>query len=206
MRNTAFITVLSIAGQLISVPMIAYSLAKIKWKGADIISSLIMGTMMIPIAVTMIPLYKIYSQLGLTNTYVPLILPNFFGRAFFIVITRQFLVNIPNSLLEAAQMDGANEWQKFSKIALPLAKPILTTVGIYTFIDSWSDYLAPMIYINKPEKNTLSLGLQQFMSQYTVDWARLMSAAVIFVLPVVICFAVFQRNFVQGVATSGLKA
>lgn len=206
MANTAFITVLSIIGQVMVTPLIAYSLAKIKWKGADIISALVMATMMIPITVTMVPLYKIYSRLGLTNTYFPLILPTFFGKAFYIVICRQFFAGIPNSLLEAARIDGATEFQRYYKIGLPLCKPILTTIGIYAFLDAWSDYLFPMIFITKPDKYTLSLGLQQFISQYSIDWARLMAAAVIFVLPVIICFAVFQKNFVEGIATSGLKA
>lgn len=206
MGNTVFITVISLVGQLLVTPMIAYSLAKIKWKGADIISGLVMATMMIPITVTMVPLYKIYSKLGLTNTYIPLILPAFFGKAYYIVIVRQFFAGIPNSLIEAGEIDGATEFQRYYKIALPLCKPALTTIGIYAFLDAWSDYLYPLIFITKPGMYTLSLGLQQYMSEYSVDWARLMAAAVVFVLPVIVCFAIFQRNFVEGIATSGLKA
>lgn len=206
MANTAFITILSVVGQVTVTPMIAYSLAKIKWKGADIILALVMATMMIPITVTMVPMYKIYSKLGLSGTYIPLILPAFFGKSFYIVICRQFFTGIPNSLLEAARIDGTTEFQRFYKIGLPLCKPILTTIGIYAFLDAWSDYLFPKIFITKPDRYTLSLGLQQFISEYSVDWAKLMAAAVIFVFPVIICFAVFQKNFVEGIATSGLKA
>lgn len=206
MGNTLFITVLSVTGQILVTPLVAYSLSKIKWKGADIISGLVMATMMIPITVTMVPLYKIYSKLGLTNTYVPLILPMFFGKAFYIVIVRQFFNGVPDSLIEAAKIDGASHFTCYWKIAMPLCKPVLTTVGIYAFLDAWSDYLYPLIFITKPERYTLSLGLQQYMSEYSVDWARLMAAALVFVLPVVVCFAVFQRNFVEGIATSGLKA
>jgi multiple sugar transport system permease protein len=206
MRNTAFITLFSVLGQLIVTPMVAYSLAKIKWKGSRIISGLLMATMMIPFTVTMIPLYRIYSKLHLTNTYVPLILPMYFGKAFYIIIVRQFFVGLPNSLMEAARIDGANEFQRYLFIALPLCKPALTTIGIYSFIDAWSDYLAPLIYISKPDKLTLSLGMQQFLSLYAVDWALLMAAALIFVSPVVLFFFFFQRYFVQGISTSGLKA
>ncbi len=206
MGNTIFITVLSVAGQLLITPIVAYSLAKIKWKGADIISGLVMATMMIPITVTMVPLYKIYAKLGLTNTYVPLILPTFFGKAFYIVIVRQFFNGIPDSLIEAAKIDGATHFTCYGRIAMPLCKPVLTTIGIYAFLDAWSDYLYPLIFITKPEKYTLSLGLQQYMSEYSVDWARLMAAALVFVLPVIACFAIFQKNFVEGIATSGLKA
>lgn len=200
MMNTIFITLLSVIGQ-----MVAYSLAKIKWKGAPIISALIMGTMMIPYTVTMIPLYKIWSRLGFTNTYVPLILPTFFGSPFYIIIMRQFFAGLPNSLMEAAKIDGAGEFKRYIAIALPLSRPALTTVGIYAFINAWSDYLAPLIYINKTEKLTLSLGLQGFLNQYSVDWTHLMAAATIFVIPVVIFFLFFQRNFVEGIATSGIK-
>lgn len=206
MGNTLLITALSIIGNLLSTPMVAYSLAKIKWRGASIISGLLMATMMIPYSVTMIPLYKVYSSLHLTNTYVPLILPTFFGSSYFIIIMRQFMTGISDSLLDAAKIDGANEFQRYLRIVLPLCKPAMTTVAIYAFMNAWSDYLAPMIYITKTEKLTLSLGLQQFMGEYSTDWARLMAAALIFVIPVVVFYIIFQRNFVQGVSTSGLKA
>lgn len=206
MANTIFITVFTVMGQLLATPLVAYSLAKIKWRGAPVISSLIMGTMMIPYTVTMIPLYKIWSAFGMTNTYVPLIVPAFFGSPFYIIIMRQFFTGLPNSLIEAAKIDGAGEFRRYVSIALPLSKPALTTVGIYAFINAWSDYLAPLIYINKSEKLTLSLGLQGFLNQYSVDWTRLMAAAAIFVVPVVVFFLIFQRNFVEGVTTSGLKA
>ena len=206
MGNTLLITALSIIGNLLSTPMVAYSLAKIKWRGASIISGLLMATMMIPYSVTMIPLYKVYSALHLTNTYVPLILPTFFGCSYFIIIMRQFMTGISDSLLDAAKIDGANEFQRYLRIVLPLCKPAMTTVAIYAFMNAWSDYLAPMIYITKTEKLTLSLGLQQFMGEYSTDWARLMAAALIFVIPVVVFYIIFQRNFVQGVSTSGLKA
>lgn len=206
MMNTIFITACSVIGELLVTPMVAYSIAKINWKGSALISGLLMATMMIPYTVIMIPLYRVYSKLGLTNTYLPLILPAFLGKPFHIIIMRQFFAGVPNSIIEAAKIDGANEFQRYFTVALPLCKPALTTIGIYAFMNAWSDYLAPMIYINKPEKLTLSLGLQQFMSEFTVKWTELMAAAVLFVLPVIVFFMIFQKNFVRGVATSGLKA
>lgn len=206
LTNTVFITVCSVIGELLVTPMVAYSISKIRWKGSAVISGLLMATMMIPYTVIMIPLYRVYSKLGLTNTYLPLILPAFLGKPFHVIIMRQFFTGVPNSIIEAAKIDGANEFQRYFLVALPLCKPALTTIGIYAFMNAWSDYLAPMIYINKPEKLTLSLGLQQFMSEFTVKWTELMAAAVIFVLPVILFFMIFQRNFVRGVATSGLKA
>lgn len=205
MKNTIFITFFSILGQLIATPLVAYSLGKIKWKGAKYISALIMATMMIPYTVTMIPLYKIWTSLDLAGTYLPLIAPTFFGSAFYIIIMRQFFSELPDSLFEAAEIDGAGELRRYMAIALPLSKPALTTVGIYAFITAWSDYLAPLIYINKTEKLTLSLGLQGYLSQYSVDWTHLMAATTMFVIPVVIFFLIFQRNFVEGVTSSGIK-
>lgn len=205
-KNTIVITLFSVAGQLLSTPLIAYSLSKIKWRGSALISSLIMGTMMIPYTVTMIPLYRIWNNLGLTNTYLPLIVPMFCGSPFYIIIMRQFFAGLPNSLMEAAKIDGAGEFRRYVSIALPLSKPALTTVGIQAFIAAWSDYLAPLIYINKTEKLTLSLGLQQFLGTFSTDWTHLMAAATLFVIPVVIFFLIFQRNFVEGISTSGLKA
>ncbi len=206
MGNTIFITALSIVGTLFATPLVAYSLAKIKWSGASVVSALVMATMMVPLTVTMVPLYRLYSKLGWTNTYLPLILPTFFGKSMYIVIMRQFFVGIPDSLIEAAQIDGAGHLRIFYQISLPLCKPVLTTIGIYAFLDAWSDYLYPLIFITRPEKYTLSLGLQQYMSEFTIDWGSLMAAALIFVVPVIIFFLIFQRNFVEGIATSGLKA
>ena len=206
MANTTYITLMSLLGEMLVVPMVAYSLSKIKWKGAGILSGLLMGTMMLPFTVTMIPLYRTWHALGLTGTYVPLIAPHFAGNAYYIIIMRQFMKGLPNSLFEAATIDGASEFQKYLCIALPLCKPALTTVGIYTFLAAWSDYLAPLIYINKRDKMTLSLGLQQFLNEYTIDWTQLMAAAVIFVISILLLFLIFQRNFVEGIATAGLKA
>lgn len=204
--NTIFVTVFSVLGHLMVTPLIAYSLSKIRWKGAGVISGLLMATMMIPHAVTMIPLYKVWSTLKMTNTYLPLILPCYFGSSFYIIIMRQFFNGLPNSLFEAARIDGANEFQRFLFFAIPLSKPALTTIGIYAFLNAWSDYMNPLIYINKQAKYTLSLGLQGYLSQFKINWPHLMAAATLFVMPVVILFAVFQRNFVQGISTTGLKA
>ncbi len=206
MGNTAFITFFTVLGQLTVTPMVAYSLSKIKWKGAPIITALLMATMMIPYTVTMIPLYRFWNTIKLSSTYAPLILPAFCGNAFYIIIMRQFFLGIPNSLMEAARIDGTNEWQRYLFICMPLCKPALTTIGIYAFLAAWSDYLGPLIYIQKADRMTLSLGLQQFLNEFTVDWTLLMAAATVFVLPVIILFLIFQKNFVEGIATSGIKA
>lgn len=205
MWNTALITILNVVGQLMVTPMIAYSLAKIKWPGAGIIFSVILSTMMLPYFTIMVPLYKIWGAMSLTGTKWPLIICAFFGNPLYIVILRQFMANIPNSLLEGAKIDGCNEFQKFLNVAVPLAKPAITAIAIFTFLQTWSDYLGPSIYLSNPKDYTLSLGLKAFINQYTIDWPSLMAASTIFIMPVIVLFAIFQKNFVEGISTTGLK-
>ena len=205
MGNTAFITISNVVAQLLVAPMVAYSLAKIQWRGARIITGIILGTMMLPYFTIMVPLYKIWAFLGLTGTKWPLILCAFFGNPLYIIILRQFMSSVPNSLLDAARIDGCNEFQKYLFVMLPLCKPAITTIGIFTFLQTWSDYLGPMLYLSDPKDYTLSIGLKAFISQYTIDWPSLMAASATFIVPVVILFAFFQRNFVEGISTTGLK-
>ena len=203
--NTVVITVLSVVGMVISSSMVAYSVSKIKWKGGKIIFPIIIGTMMIPYQVTMIPLYMIFTKLNLVGTIVPLVLPCFFGGAYYIFLLRQFFKTIPNSLLEAAKIDGAGEGTIFVKIMLPLCKPALTSVAIFTFLATWSDFLGPLLYLNKEESYTLSLGLQAFMQTHYVEWGPLMAASAIFTVPIVILFFFAQSYFIEGITVTGMK-
>lgn len=203
--NTFFISICCLAGQLLVTPMIAYSISKIKWKGSKIILALVLATMMLPYFAIMVPLYKIWASIGLTGTKWPLILCSLFGNSFYIIIMRQFFLSIPNSLLEAAKIDGCNEFQRYLNIVLPLTKPALSTIAIFTFLYNWSDYLGPMLYINNEADYTLSIGLKAFMNQYTVEWTMLMAAATIFIIPVILLFIVFQKNFIEGISITGLK-
>lgn len=205
MWNTAFITISNVVAQLLVAPMVAYSLSKIQWRGAGVITGIILGTMMLPYFTIMVPLYKIWALLGLTGTKWPLILCAFFGNPLYIIILRQFMCSVPNSLLDAARIDGCSEFQKYLFVMLPLCKPAITTIGIFTFLQTWSDYLGPMLYLSDPKDYTLSIGLKAFISQYTIDWPSLMAASATFIVPVVILFAFFQRNFVEGISTTGLK-
>ena len=204
--NTVVITILSVIGMVVSSSMVAYSVSKINWKGSKIIFPIIIGTMMIPYQVTMIPLYMIYTKLNLVGTFVPLVLPCFFGGAYYIFLLRQFFKTIPNSLLEAAKIDGAGEGTIFVKIMLPLCKPALTSVAIFTFLATWSDFLGPLLYLNKEESYTLSLGLQAFMQTHYVEWGPLMAASAIFTVPIVILFFFAQSYFIEGITVTGMKA
>ena len=203
--NTVVITVLCVIGQVISSSMVAYSVGKIKWKGAKILFPFIVGTMMIPTQVTMIPLYIVYTKMKLVGSIVPLVLPSFFGGAYYIFLLRQFFKTIPDSLVEAATIDGAGEGRIFVKIILPLCKPALTTVGIFTFLATWSDFLAPLLYLNKEEQYTLSLGLQAFMQTHYVEWGPLMAASAIFTVPIIILFFFAQSYFIEGITVTGMK-
>lgn len=203
--NTLVITVLSVVGMVISSSMVAYSVSKINWKGSKIIFPIIIGTMMIPYQVTMIPLYMIFTKMHLVGTIVPLVLPCFFGGAYYIFLLRQFFKTIPSSLLEAAKIDGAGEGTIFVTIMLPLCKPALTSVAIFTFLATWSDFLGPLLYLTKQESYTLSLGLQAFMQTHYVEWGPLMAASAIFTVPIIILFFFAQSYFIEGITVTGMK-
>jgi multiple sugar transport system permease protein len=203
--NTALIAGLSVAGELLVAPLIAYSLAKIPWRGRDVLFLLILATMMLPPQVTMIPIYILWARMGLVGTYLPLIVPHFFGLAFFIFMLRQFFRGIPDDLLDAARVEGASELRVYWHIVLPLAKPALVTVAIFTFVWSWTDFLLPLIYLNDPEQYTLSIGLYGFFSEHGVEWGALMAASVLMSLPLILVFLVGQRQFIRGISLTGIK-
>lgn len=203
--NTVVITVLTVIGMVLSSTMVAYSMSKIRWAGRRFLFPIIVGTMMIPYQVTLIPLYMIWNKMGLIGTIVPLVLPAFFGGAYYIFLLRQFFKSIPDSLLEAADIDGANEIRKFVQIMLPLCKPAIASVAIFTFMAAWSDFMGPMLYLTREESYTLSLGLQAFMQQHYVEWGILMAASAIFTIPVIIIFFFAQKYFIEGITVTGVK-
>lgn len=203
--NTLVITVLSVIGQVTSSSMVAFSIAKIKWKGSRIIFPIIVGTMMIPYQVTMIPIYLIYTKLHLVGTIVPLVLPTFFGGAYYIFLLRQFFKTIPNSLVESAIIDGATPFKVYFRIILPLCKPALTSVAIFTFLDAWSDFLGPLLYLTQAEQYTISLGLQAFMQSHIVQWGPLMAASALFTVPIIVLFFFAQSYFIEGITVTGIK-
>jgi multiple sugar transport system permease protein len=203
--NTAFISVVTVIGQLLSSSIVAYSLAKIRWRGRDALLIVIIATMLLPPQVTMIPVYIGWNKIGLTGTYLPLLVPQFFGSAFFIFMLRQFFKGIPEELLDAARLDGASELRTYWSIALPLATPALIALSIFAFMWAWTDFLLPLLYINDPEQYTLSIGLYSFFSEHGVAWGALMAAATLMSLPLIAVFLIGQRQFVQGIAVTGIK-
>jgi ABC-type glycerol-3-phosphate transport system permease component len=204
-QNTMIIEVGSIVGTVLSCSVVAYGFARLNAPGRNFWFVVLLSTMMLPGVVTMIPVYLIFRQLGWVNTFLPLIVPNFFGSAFFIFLLRQFFMTIPRDFEEAARIDGANTWQVLTRIMLPLSKPALATVTIFTFMGVWNDFMGPLIYLNKPETYTLALGLNFFKGQYVSQWNLLMAASLVMMLPLVLLFFVAQKAFIEGITLTGVK-
>ncbi|PLR82124.1 sugar ABC transporter ATP-binding protein [Bacillus canaveralius] len=196
--NTLFIAVCVTLGSVLVNSLVAYSFAKICFKGRNVLFVIVLSTMLIPGFVTMVPQYILFSNLGWLNTYLPLIVPAFLGSAFFIFLLRQFMMSIPNELIEAAVLDGANHFHIWWNIALPLTKPALVAVAILAFNGAWNDLLGPLLYINDESLYTLQIGLQTFKGTVQIQWHYLMSMSVMVLLPVVLLFFFFQRYFIEG--------
>lgn len=205
LRNTVITSVLPVIGQLIAAPLVAYSISRIPWNGGKYIFPLVLFTMMVPSQVTQVPLFTTWSKLGLTNTFWPLVLPAFFGSAYYVFLLRQFMLGVPASLLEAARIDGAGELRVLYQIFMPLCKPVLITVGLMTFMGHWNDLMTPLIYLYDGSKYTLAIGLQRFLSDAKQEWELLMAASTLFTLPIIVIFFAGQKYFIEGIATTGLK-
>ena len=194
--NTTIITLLNIIGVLLTSSLCAYGFSRIEWPGRNIIFGIIMTALMLPYSVLMIPHFIGYSFLGITDTFLPLIIPAFFGGGVFnIFLLRQFFLLIPMEMNEAAFIDGANHLKVYWLIILPLSKQVLIIVGLFTFLLNWNDYLAPMIYITSEKNFTLMLGLNQFMGGYNAQWNLMMAAVSVIVLPSLIIYFIAQKTF-----------
>ncbi|HGT1235632.1 TPA: carbohydrate ABC transporter permease [Enterococcus faecium] len=202
-RNTLFITVLVVIGNVLSNSFIAYGFAKLDFPGKKLMFALVLSTMMIPGFVTMIPQYVLFSKIGWVGTYLPLIVPSFFGNAFNIFLMRQFYLSINNELIEAAEIDGANHLYIWSHLMLPLTKPALITIAINSFNAAWNDFLGPLLYIQDQEKYTLQIGLQVFQNQATTQWNYLMAGATLALIPTILLFFFAQRYFIEGMDLTG---
>ncbi|HSN77902.1 MAG TPA: carbohydrate ABC transporter permease [Anaerolineae bacterium] len=203
--NTLIIAVFSVVGYMLSCTVVAYGFARLRAPGKDTLFVLMLATLMLPYPVVMIPQYVIFSELDLVNTFWPLILPAFLGSPFYIFLLRQFFMQIPPDLEDAARIDGANLGQILWYIMLPLARPAMATVAIFSFQFAWNDFLAPLIYLQDQSKYTLMLGLSFFRSSFQVNWAYLMAASLTVALPVIILFFLAQREFVEGITLGGIK-
>jgi multiple sugar transport system permease protein len=203
--NTAVICVFSMIGAAFSSAMVAYGISRIQWRMRTPLFVIILGSMMIPFYVTMVPLFQIFRSLHWIDTYLPLIVPQFFGVPFFVFLLRQFFLSIPNELSESARIDGASEWSIFARVILPLAKPALAAVALFQFLASWNDLLGPLIYLSDTNHYTVSQGLTFFQGQYSTQFGPLMAASTLVVIPVIIVFFFAQRTFIQGITLTGVK-
>lgn len=206
-KNTTVITFSTMLGQILSASLVAYGFARLRARGRDLLFMLVLATMMIPSQVTMIPTFILFSLLGWVNTFKPLIIPSYFGGgAFFIFLLRQFYMTIPLELDDAARIDGCGYFDIYWRILLPLIKPGLATVAIFSFMWTWNDFMGPLIYLNSFEKLTIALGLSRFTGMYGMSaWNLLMAASLVATLPCLLLFFFAQKYFIQGVVITGLK-
>jgi multiple sugar transport system permease protein len=199
-KNTLIVTLFSVLGALCSNTLVAYGFSRIQWRSREFFFIVTLATLMLPFQVTMVPLFIMFSKLHWTNTFLPLIVPCFFGNAFYIFLLRQFFLGIPRELSEAARIEGASELQILWHIILPLARPALFTVALFQFLFSWNDFLGPLIYLNDQSKFTLALGLANMQSAIGLsDFGMIMAAAMVTVLPVILLFIFAQRYFIEGI-------
>ncbi len=205
-RNTAFIAICSTIGVVLSSALVAFPFARLNFDGKNKLFTLLLSTMMLPGIVTMIPNYVLFKYLHWVDTYNPLIIPAFFGGgAYNIFLMRQFFMGIPKDLDEAAMLDGATNAVTFWRVIIPLAKPALATVAVFSFVGSWQDFMGPLIYINDPNKQTLEVGLRTYTSLTGTQFHLVMAAAVMVTTPLIILFFFTQRFFVKGIVMTGIK-
>jgi multiple sugar transport system permease protein len=205
--NSLFIAVVSTIGTLVSSSLVAFGFARIRARGKNIWFILLLSTMMIPYYVTIIPTFSLYQNLGWLNTYLPLTVPSFLGvgGAFYIFLLRQFFLNVPRELDEAATLDGASLFTIYWRIMLPLSKPALVTVALFQFVASWNDFFAPLIYLSNSNMYTLPVAVRFFQGLYSANLGPLMAMAAMTIFPILLLFLFAQKMFVQGIATTGIK-
>jgi multiple sugar transport system permease protein len=206
--NTIFITLFGMAASILTSALVAYGFARYHFPGRDILFIVLLSTMMLPYVVTLIPSFLIWRSLGLLDTYDPLVIGALFGGGpFFIFLMRQFMLGIPVEMEEAARIDGANTWQVFSRIVLPLVRPALLAVGIFSFQGYWNDFLGPLIYLNDMSRYTMTLGMFFFVggASEAPKWNWLMAMSTLIALPILLVFFLAQRHFIEGITLTGIK-
>ncbi|MEU6276210.1 carbohydrate ABC transporter permease [Streptomyces populi] len=206
-RNSLFYALGSVLGILISCSLTAYAFARIRFAGRNVLFSLMIGTLLLPYHVLLIPQYVMFQKAELVNTYVPLLIGKYLAtEAFFVFLMVQFMRNLPRELDEAARLDGCGHLRIYWSIVLPLCRPALITSAIFTFINAWNDFMGPLIYLNEPGKYTVSLGMMMFRDQEGVaNYGGMIAMSLVALLPVLLFFLAFQRYLIDGMATSGLK-
>ncbi|ACQ81246.1 binding-protein-dependent transport systems inner membrane component [Beutenbergia cavernae DSM 12333] len=206
-RNTTVITVSSVILAVIANFVVAYGFGCIEWRGRDKVFYIVIATLFLPFPITLIPMFDLWANLGWVNTWLPLIVPNMFASAFFTFLLRQFLLQVPQDMLNAARVDGASEWRIAWRIVFPSARPALTAVAIFSAVGAWNDFMGPLIYLQETNVQTLSIGMQVFRmtNAQDISFNLLMAASFLVILPLIVLFFVFQRYFISGITIGGFK-
>ena len=204
--NTAFITGMAIIGKVFSVTLVAFAFSRMRWWGRDVLFIVMLATMMLPPHITLIPQFILFRNLRWIDTYLPLIVPDFFGGPWLTFLVRQYFLTLPRELDDAARIDGCSSFGVYWRIIMPMAKPAVIMIIIFVFNGVWNEFLMPLIYLHSPEKYTLALGLRFFQGEASNDWHLLMAASLLTMLPVLILFFSLQKYFMQGIVFTGVKA
>ena len=208
-RNTVFVTLMNIAGTLLTTSMVAFAFARLRFRGREVLFIVVLSTMMLPTQVTLIPTYVIFSRLGWINTFVPLILPIWLAGgptgAFNVFLLRQFFLTIPREIDDAAKIDGAGYFNIYARIILPMSRPALGIIAIFTFTNNWNDFFTPLIYINTTDKYTVALALRFYQTRLDVQMGPLMAQSLVALIPVLVVFFIAQKRYVQGIVITGVK-
>lgn len=204
--NSLLIAAITVVGTVLSTSLVGYALAVLPARGAGVLFALLLVTIMVPPTATIVPQFLLFRDLGWVGTWLPLIVPNIFGSAFYVFLFRQWFRGLPPHLFESAELDGANPLQAYARVALPLAVPAIAVVAVFAFLGSWNDFLAPLVYLRTPDSFTLTLGLATFQGIYGNQVQHVVAGALIALVPPVLVFALAHRFIVRGVATSGWRA
>jgi ABC-type glycerol-3-phosphate transport system permease component len=205
LTNSMVLVAWNVGGQVISCTLIAYGFARLRFPGRDVLFLVLLATLMVPRQVTLVPQFILFAKLGWVNTYLPLILPAFTGSPFLIFLMRQYMMTIPMDLDQAATIDGANRLQILRHVIMPISGPALVLVAVFTFTDVWNDFMGPLIYLNDPEKFTVSLGLSFFQGAKETSWHLLMAGSLMSMIPPMILFFLAQKRLLGGLAAAGIK-
>ncbi|MGC9398793.1 MAG: carbohydrate ABC transporter permease [Anaerolineae bacterium] len=205
-QNSFFVVTLAVLGTVLSSALVGYSFARLRWPGRDFFFALVIGTLMLPQVIMLVPRFVIFRNLKWIDTFLPLIVPYWLGGSpFYIFLMRQFMRGLPKDLDDAALIDGANHFQIFFRIILPLSKPVIATVAVFSLLQHYNSFLEPLIYVNSMELWTLPLGIRSLNDAYAANWELVFAASTVMMAPMVLLFIFAQRYFVRGIATTGLK-
>ena len=203
--NSAVISIMAIIGAVLSCSLIAYPFARLRFRGKDALFALLIGTMLLPGPVLLIPQFLIFYRIGWYGTYLPLIVPWFTGNAFYIFLLRQYMRTIPRDLDEAARIDGAGYWEIYWRIVMPLSAPALTVIAVFTFLGTWNDFFGPLLYLDDQNQFTVALALATFVRRVGTEWNETMAANLLSIIPVLLLYFLAQNKLIGGIASVGVK-